>query len=1277
MISLSWMFKFISVYCRGESLLLTIVTMTVVGAAISFFTGNRTNSCRGSSQEDDEQEDERAEQDFQGKDPCLISKRDLDSAEVEAIKAGNLNILEILLKDINTKKNNDIFYWSGITLMHYAAAKGDQSIVVFLIKRGCPVHEKINHPGFHKWNHFTPFEVACCMGRTEVACIILNTLNARGRDSLLWLAAAKYLAPQTSCVGKHKLKAATKSACVLQRLVQWQGAVHKIERWWRKVNDGESTRSRAAKKIQTIWRGYAERKAITKAKAMLTAVGNQTAMTDRLLSLMAANGTYSKQVGSLSFKGALERFQSNTVTLRSVGSTVNSRSQQQRTRQLDDEEESTTDIPNTFAELIEKADTTYFYSICTANTPFLVFSEPNCISPIIADLRRARDRSWSIIVQKNSLTEKSLFHNRDGVWMMLANSEKTWGVKTAYVRVDTPTSFVPLPNSNFHVMSPECLQNLRFFVPNLGEEQPKELDIIKAEEIQNEKRAKKLFRSQKFDVKHFVQIRNSNNKPYEKLLKKSLEYGVTTQFIQIVNARYAFDDLLYLGEELGNVLHECARNGQAKAIAALFTQTSLSPEEENLLINGQNKLQETPLMTAIRYGEPDCCNMLLKAGANPRFYQAVCPNADTPMHTGFVEYEDQNGILRATRVMLMNTTMRQVEVGPGQYEGCALENLHPTGWGALQQPPRQVVCADHLADNLLLQPWIKTHGFQWSTLLQAELLYTTSKKDKDVAVPLPTFSLDERLLELYKNSKGFSIATMAAHYNQGSILKLLHGHVDLGELDPLGMSPLLRCLDKAPHVEALWETQLSSSATNKTPNLAESLPPDDQGENISFSWTPPDNQDIDTTVKEEESFSFSWEDLRSCGQHVEKPGDDLNDLIEATYDTVKLLLTLGVPVNQIGPDDVTPLMLAARWPTGKLVSLLLEAGADMSMEDIHGNTALTLGASSSAEVVDVLLEQGRTERRKHGGSSNQARVLMAAYEPGQVKTIEALLSSGIVADEVAPVLVAQYRDNTCYSFEHASIVSTLLLQTVNRAEAFLSRVTLMGLHHHSVFKGKVMRQLCRETVQAIRLACNSRIDSSVVCTHENTIDCEHCKDQGLHWFPKAPITTDQMIGCQTWDIFDRHVVQQFLLTYLKTCALCKDHDGVLEITSVLAHFPWGTNHPQEKLMVAGILQTYQALQTEEQKPMPDVKVASIITKKKMTPIVKLMLDAQGEDTIDQLTSVYDFMKEIIVKKEKKSILRQAETKEEVSLPFSAEKPIGKVKAVTFAVDDDPWSASLA
>lgn len=67
----------------------------------------------------------------------------------------------------------------------------------------------------------------------------------------------------------------------------------------------------------------------------------------------------------------------------------------------------------------------------------------------------------------------------------------------------------------------------------------------------------------------------------------------------------------------------------------------------------------------------------------------------------------------------------------------------------------------------------------------------------------------------------------------------------------------------------------------------------------------------------------------------------------------------GVDINSIDADSDTPLMIAAAWNHADIVQVLLDVGADPSMKNKQGHTALTLARDKGAKkALDILCTEG-------------------------------------------------------------------------------------------------------------------------------------------------------------------------------------------------------------------------------------------------------------------------------------------------------------------------------
>jgi ankyrin repeat protein len=104
---------------------------------------------------------------------------------------------------------------------------------------------------------------------------------------------------------------------------------------------------------------------------------------------------------------------------------------------------------------------------------------------------------------------------------------------------------------------------------------------------------------------------------------------------------------------------------------------------------------------------------------------------------------------------------------------------------------------------------------------------------------------------------------------------------------------------------------------------------------------------LDVNVDNEELDAFS-----DGGQPLH------NAAIAGAYEAAQALLEYGADVNsQSNPRQETPLLLACRFNHINVVKLLLEKGADISLCDVDGNTALddaSMRPETDMEIIQLL-----------------------------------------------------------------------------------------------------------------------------------------------------------------------------------------------------------------------------------------------------------------------------------------------------------------------------------
>jgi hypothetical protein len=89
---------------------------------------------------------------------------------------------------------------------------------------------------------------------------------------------------------------------------------------------------------------------------------------------------------------------------------------------------------------------------------------------------------------------------------------------------------------------------------------------------------------------------------------------------------------------------------------------------------------------------------------------------------------------------------------------------------------------------------------------------------------------------------------------------------------------------------------------------------------------------------------------------------------------VQAALKSAKDVNQLGPDNRTPLIVAAAAGRADLVKLLLAAGAEPSWKDAEAETALLKAAANGHREVAALLIDSAPE-----DEADMARAFLAAY----------------------------------------------------------------------------------------------------------------------------------------------------------------------------------------------------------------------------------------------------------------------------------------------------------
>src|SRR5262249_8264028 len=91
-------------------------------------------------------------------------------------------------------------------------------------------------------------------------------------------------------------------------------------------------------------------------------------------------------------------------------------------------------------------------------------------------------------------------------------------------------------------------------------------------------------------------------------------------------------------------------------------------------------------------------------------------------------------------------------------------------------------------------------------------------------------------------------------------------------------------------------------------------------------------------------------------RHVLGETELLYDLRNTYFDSARMLIMMGAGANVCSPEEICPLMLAARAAPAEVISMLIDKGAKIDAKDERRNTALMYAAESGhKEAIEILL----------------------------------------------------------------------------------------------------------------------------------------------------------------------------------------------------------------------------------------------------------------------------------------------------------------------------------
>src|SRR5262249_50722216 len=110
----------------------------------------------------------------------------------------------------------------------------------------------------------------------------------------------------------------------------------------------------------------------------------------------------------------------------------------------------------------------------------------------------------------------------------------------------------------------------------------------------------------------------------------------------------------------------------------------------------------------------------------------------------------------------------------------------------------------------------------------------------------------------------------------------------------------------------------------------------------------------------------------------------LYDLRNSHFDSARMLIMMGAGANVCSPEEICPLMLAARGAPVEVISLLIDKGAKIDVKDERGNTALMYAAEKGhKEAIEILLRHGADVNAKDHLS--QTVLMKASDERGKTE----------------------------------------------------------------------------------------------------------------------------------------------------------------------------------------------------------------------------------------------------------------------------------------------------
>jgi ankyrin repeat protein len=465
-----------------------------------------------------------------------------------------------------------------------------------------------------------------------------------------------------------------------------------------------------------------------------------------------------------------------------------------------------------------------------------------------------------------------------------------------------------------------------------------------------------------------------------------------------------------LADEAGNAaLHQAAGRGDAEVVRLLLSRSTAE-----LNVRGQRGM--TPLLLALTHGHAEVVKYLLEEGAdatladedgNTALYQAVELDQAEIVRLLLSRSKAELNVRgeRGMTPLLLALSRRHTEMVKYLLEeGADVQMKYVTGNTALYLAAGR----GHAEFVRLLLSYSKAELNMRGQHGMTPLLLALSQGHTEVVKYLLEEGADATLADETGNTSLYQ----AAGGGHGEIVRLLlpHSKADLNVRGQDGMTPLILALRRGRAEVAKYLLEAGADVTLV-----------DEGGNTALHLAAGRGYAEIVRIL----LSHSKAELNMKGQRDMTPlllalsrghAEIVKYLLEAGADVtlaneignaalhqaaggghgeiVRILLSHSkAELNVRGQRGMTPLLLALSWGHAEIVKYLLEAGADVTLANEAGNTALQQAVElDQAEIVRILLSRSKAELNVRGQGGMTPLLLALSW--GHAEIVKYLLEAG-------------------------------------------------------------------------------------------------------------------------------------------------------------------------------------------------------------------------------------------------------------------------------------------